>query len=257
MTHRIDMSEKRGVIFGAANQRSIAWKIAERLKDAGAEMAFAYLDDRVRVVLEKLTGGQDVIMAECDATDEEQVESVYEKVSENWQSIDFVVHSVAYANRDDLSGRFSDVSLKGFEVALAASAYSLIPVTKYAAPLMKNGGALVAMTFDASVRVYPGYNIMGTAKAALENEVRQLAAEYGPDGIRINAISAGPLPTLAARSIPGFNEMRRMHKERSPLRRNITHEEVADTALFLLSDMATAITGAVIPVDAGYGIVAL
>ncbi len=255
----IDLTGKKGVVFGVANQRSIAWVISQRLAEAGAELAFAYQNERLQGPVEKLvsTLGEPTIL-ECDATDEDRVKSVYEEIASKWGSIDFIVHSVAYAERDDLGGDFSAVSLQGFRTALEASAYTLVPVARYGAPLMgESGGSIITMTFDASVKVYPGYNIMGTAKAALENEVRQLAAEFGPSGVRVNAISAGPLPTLAARSIPGFNEMRRAHQDRSPLQRPITHDEVGNMALFLLSDLSSGTTGAVIPVDAGYGIMAL
>lgn len=255
----IDLTGKKGVVFGVANQRSIAWAISQRLAEAGAELAFTYQNERLRGPVEKLVSqiGTPVIF-ECDATDEGQVKNVYDELASKWGSLDFIVHSVAYAERDDLGGDFSAVSLQGFRTALEASAYTLVPIAHYGAPLMaESGGSIISMTFDASVKVYPGYNIMGTAKAALENEVRQLAAEFGPSGVRVNAISAGPLPTLAARSIPGFNEMRRAHQERSPLKRPITHDEVANTALFLLSDLSSGTTGAVIPVDAGYGIMAL
>lgn len=255
----IDLTGKKGVIFGVANQRSIAWAISKQLAAAGAEMAFTYLNERLKGPVEKTVSelGSPLLL-ECDATSDEQVKAVYDRVSADWPSIDFIVHSVAYAERDDLGGDFSAVSLQGFRTALETSAYTLIPVVRHGAPLMAaSGGSIITMTFDASIKVYPGYNIMGTAKAALENEMRQLAAEFGPSGVRVNAISAGPLPTLAARSIPGFNEMRRAHQERSPLKRSITHEEVANMALFLLSDLSTGTTGAVIPVDAGYGIMAL
>ena len=252
-----NMNGKRGVIFGVANQRSIAWHIANRLSEANAELAYAYFGDRVKASVAKLTAATGAPLFECDATNGEQVQQLYAKVAELWDSIDFVVHSVAFAKEQDLGGAFSDVSQEGFRIALETSAYSLIPITHCAAPLMKNGGSVVTMTFDASSKVYPGYNIMGTAKAALENEVRQLAAEFGGGNIRVNAISAGPLPTLAARSISGFHEMRRVHAEHAPLKRNITHAEVADAALFLLSDMASGITGVVLPVDAGYGIMAI
>ncbi|MDA0677467.1 MAG: enoyl-ACP reductase [Chloroflexi bacterium] len=259
MTAPTDLTGKKGVVFGVANQRSIAWAIAKQLSDAGAEMAFTYLNERLKEPVSKTVSElRSPKLIECDATSEEQVKAVYDQLAADWGSIDFIVHSVAYAERDDLGGKFSNVSINGFRTALETSAYTLIPVVRYGAPLMgESGGSIITMTFDASVRVYPGYNIMGTAKAALENEVRQLAAEYGPAGIRVNAISAGPLPTLAARSIPGFNEMRRAHQERSALKRAITHDEVANTALFLISGMSTGITGAIIPVDAGYGIMAL
>lgn len=255
----IDLTGKRGVVFGVANQRSIAWAISRQLAAAGAEMAFTYQNERLKGPVEKAASELgSPLLIECDATSEEQVKAVYDRVSADWSSIDFIVHSIAYAERDDLGGDFSALSLQGFRTALETSAYTLIPIARYGAPLMSDsGGSIITMTFDASVKVYPGYNVMGTAKAALENEVRQLAAEFGPGGVRVNAISAGPLPTLAARSIPGFNDMRRAHQERSPLKRAITHEEVANMALFLLSDMSTGTTGAVIPVDAGYGIMAL
>ncbi len=258
MSVEIDLSGKRGVIFGVANQRSIAWAISQRLIDAGAELAFTYLNERLLTPVQKTLSELDnPILIECDATDDGDVQTVYDRLADEWGSLDYVVHSVAYAERDDLGGDFSTTGRQGFRTALEASAYTLIPVVSKAVPLMSDGGSVVTMTFDASLRVYPGYNIMGTAKAALENEVRQLAAEFGEQGVRVNAISAGPLPTLAARSIPGFREMTRAHRERSPLRRNIKHEEVGDAALFLLSDMSSGITGAVIPVDAGYGIIAL
>ena len=255
----IDLTGKKGVVFGVANQRSIAWAIAQKLAAAGAELAFTYLNERLKEPVEKTVSALgSPILIECDALEEAQVQAVYDKVKAKWGHVDFVVHSVAYAERDDLGGDFSAVSRQGFRTALETSAYTLVPVVAKAAPLFpETGGAVITMTFDASQRVYPGYNIMGTAKAALENEVRQLAVEYGERKIRVNAISAGPLPTLAARSIPGFTEMTRAHRERSPLKRNITHEEVANTALFLLSDLSTGTTGAVIPVDAGYGIIAL
>ncbi len=258
MAVQIDLSGKRGVVFGVANQRSIAWAISEKLIEAGAELAFTYLNERLLGPVQKtLSDLHDPVLIECDATDDGDVQSVYNQIGDRWGNIDFVVHSVAYAERDDLGGDFSTTGRQGFRTALETSAYTLMPVVSKAVPLMPNGGAALTMTFDASQRVYPGYNIMGTAKAALENEVRQLAAEFGDRNVRLNAISAGPLPTLAARSIPGFREMTRAHRERSPLQRNITHREVGDTALFLLSEMASGITGAVIPVDAGYGIIAL
>ena len=160
-------------------------------------------------------------------------------------------------NREDLAGKFSETGRDGFRIALEVSAYSLLPLVRHAAPLMGSGGSVVTMTFHASQRVYPGYNVMGTAKAALEHEVRQLAFEYGEQGIRLNAISAGPLETLAARGIHGFMDMRRHHAETAAMKRNITPEEVAKTALFLCSDLASGITGSVIPVDAGYHIMAV
>ncbi|MBM3958728.1 MAG: enoyl-ACP reductase [SAR202 cluster bacterium] len=254
----IDLTGKRGVIFGVANQRSIAWAISEALAAAGAELAFTYLNERLKESVEKTVAPLGAPrLLECDATDDAQVASVYDNLKASWGSLDFVIHSVAYAEKDDLGGAFSATTRQGFRVALEASAYSLIPVVRHAAPLMTAGGSIVTMTFEASERVFPGYNVMGTAKAALENEVRQLANEFGPSNIRVNAISAGPLATLAARSIPGFNDMRHAFAERAPLRRNITHAEVGGAALFLCSDLSTGITGAVLPVDAGYSIMGI
>ncbi len=255
----IDLKGKTGVVFGVANQRSIAWAIAQALAGAGAELAFTYLNERLRGPVEKTVSALgDPVLIECDATDDEQVAQFYEAAADRLGSVDIVVHSIAYAERNDLGGDFSATSLQGFRTAMEASAYSLMPIVRKAVPHMgEDGGAVVALTFDAAGRVYPGYNIMGTAKAALENEVRQLANEYGPRNVRVNAVSAGPLPTLAARSIPGFNEMRRAYSSRSPMRRNVTHEEVANAALFLCSEMASGITGAILPVDAGYNVMGI
>ena len=259
MAFSIDLKGKKGVVFGVANHRSIAWGISKLLADAGAELCFTYLNERLKKPVEKTVSEiGNPLLLECDATDEKQIEKVYKTVKNKYGSIDFIVHCIAYAEREDLGGNFSDTNLNGFRTALETSAYTLIPVVGKSVNLFgEKGGSVITLTFDASQRVYPGYNIMGTAKAALENEVRQLAVEFGEKNIRINSISAGPLPTLAARSIPGFSEMNKAHRERSPLKRNINHNEVAMTALFLLSDMSSGIPGANIPVDAGYGIIAL
>ena len=254
----IDLSGKNGIVFGVANERSIAWGITRALSAAGARIALTYQGDRLKERVERLaTSLEQPLLLPCDATDDEQIEQVFEAVGQQFGEISFLIHSIAYANREDLSGRFVDTDREGFRIALEVSAYSLLPLVRHAAPLMANGGSVVAMTFDASQRVYPGYNVMGTAKAALEHSVRQLAAEMGPANIRVNAISAGPLETLAARGISGFRDMRHNHAERAPLQRNITVEEVAQTALFLCCQMASGITGTVIPVDAGYHIMAV
>ena len=255
----IDLTGKKGVVFGVANQRSIAWAISEALAGAGAELAFTYYTERLLAPVKKAVSPLgDPLLVECDVTQEDGVKRVYEEAGNRLGGLDIVVHSVAYAERGDLGGDFSTTNREGFRTAMEASAYSLMPVVRLAAPLMgETGGSVVTMTFDASTRVYPGYNIMGVAKAALENEVRQLASEYGPKNVRVNAVSAGPLATLAARSIPGYNVMRQAYADRSPLGRNVTHEEVANTALFLCSDLASGITGAVIPVDAGYSVMGI
>ena len=252
----IDLEGKNGIIFGVANDRSIAWAIAQVLQQAGARLAFTYQNERLKDRVAKLAGSVDSsLILECDVSNDEQIASVFEDVVNQFGNLDFLVHSIAFANREDLGGDFSMTSREGFRVALEVSAFSLLPLVRYAAPLMQDhGGSILAMTFQASERVFPGYNIMGTAKAALENEVRQLASEYGNRNIRVNAISAGPLDTLAARGIHGFRDMKHAHAGRAPLERNITHEEVAKTALFLCSDLSSGITGSIIPVDAGFHI---
>ena len=256
--YQIDLSGQNGVILGVANDRSIAWAIARLLGEAGAKLALTYQDDRLKERVTRLADTlEGSLVVPCDATDDEQIVSLFQRVEETFGEISFLVHSIAYANREDLSGRFSETGRDGFRIAMEVSAYSLLPLVRHAAPLMSRGGSVVTMTFHASQRVYPGYNVMGTAKAALEHEVRQLAFEYGEQDIRLNAISAGPLETLAARGIHGFMDMRRHHAETSAMKRNISPDEVAKTALFLCSDLSTGITGSVIPVDAGYHIMAV
>ncbi len=256
--YAIDLSGKTGLIFGVANHRSIAWHIAETLRGSGAEVVLTYQSERLREGVAALVQDWDhVTLLECDVTDDAQIARVFEQAGEQFGPLRFVIHSIAYAHREDLGGDFSSTSREGFKTALEISSYSLIAVARYAAPLLEDGGSILTLTFDASERVYPGYNIMGTAKAALENEVRQLAAELGERNIRVNALSPGPLETLAARGIHGFHDMKRIHAERSPLRRNVTQTEVAKAALFLCSDLASGITGTVLPVDAGYHIMAV
>jgi enoyl-[acyl-carrier protein] reductase I len=256
--YSIDLSGKKGIIFGVANDRSIAWAIASILSQAGARLALTYQGDRLMERVSRLAESLDgALVLPCDAADDDQIAEVFRRVKETFGDISFLVHSIAFANREDLEGRFSETGREGFRVALEISAYSLLPLVKHAAPLMTDGGSVVTMTFQASQRVYPGYNVMGTAKAALEHGVRQLAAEFGEQNIRLNAISAGPLETLAARGISGFRDMRRTHAEKAALKRNITSDEVAKTALFLCSDLSSGITGSVIPVDAGYHIMAV
>ena len=254
----IDLSGKKGVVFGVANDHSIAWAIAQILHQAGTRLAITYQNDRFAERVSRLTGYmKDALLLECDVTRDESIVEAFEAIKAELGTLDFVVHSIAYANREDLQGSFSQIARYNFLLSLDISAYSLLPIVRHAAPLMLDGGSVVTMTFQASERVFPGYNVMGTAKAALENEVRQLSEEYGRQNIRINAISAGPLETLASRGIHGFPEMRRIHAEKSPLKRNITLEEVAKTALFLCSALSSGITGSIIPVDAGYHIMAI
>ena len=254
----IDLSGKNGVVFGVANEHSIAWPIARILHQAGARLAVTYQNERFGSRVSRLTESlEDVLLLECDVTRDDSITAAFDGMKREFGRLDFMVHSIAYANREDLMGGFSKTSRDSFLMSLNISAYSLLPLVRRSAPLMQGGGSVVAMTFQASERVFPGYNVMGTAKAALENEVRQLSDEYGRENLRINAISAGPLETLASRGIHGFPDMRKAHAERAPLKRNITHEEVAKTALFLCSDMSSGITGSVIPVDAGYHIMGI
>ena len=252
MPYAIDLSGKGALVFGVANHRSIAWAIAQQLHGAGAHLTLAYQNERLkRSVVELVEGLQGTQTVECDVTDMAALRLAVEAAA-SAAPLAVVVHSVAFAQREDLEGDFSKTSIEGFRIALEVSAYSLIPMVRLAAERMPEGGSVITLTFGHAEKVVPNYNIMGVAKAALENEVRQLAAEYGPRNIRVNAISAGPLNTLAARGIQGFTEMQRVHAERAPLRRNITQEEVGKAALFLASPLSSGITGAILPVDAGY-----
>ena len=255
----IDLKDKVGVVFGVANHRSIAWAIAEMLHEAGAQLAIAYQNERVREGIAKLVEPWgDTLLLECDVSSDDNVAKAYEKLGERFGRLDIIVHSIAFANRDDLGGPFVETGREGFQTALDISAYSLVPIVRHGAPLMgQDGGSIMTMTFQASSRVFPGYNVMGTAKAALENVVRQLASDLGPDNIRVNAVSAGPLDTLSSRVITGYRDMKKAHAERAPLRRNITAEEVAKTALYLCSDLSSGVTGEVVHVDTGYNIMGI
>ena len=242
------------MVFGVANHRSIAWAIAQQLHQAGAHLTLTYQNERLQKSVNDLAAGLErATTVECDVLDADGLTRAYEAAGEA-APLGTVVHSVAFANREDLDGDFSTTPLEGFRLALEISAYSLLPVARMAAERMPDGGSILALTFHAAQAVYPGYNVMGVAKAALENEVRQLAAEFGPRNIRVNAISAGPLNTLSARGIHGFSDMQRIHAERAPLGRNITQEEVGGAALFLASPLASGVTGETLYVDAGYHI---
>lgn len=249
------MAGKRGVIFGVANDKSIAWGVAQQLHEAGAEIAFTYLNEalerRVRPLAESL--GSDVILP-CDVGSDEQIAEVFAELEKRWGQIDFVVHAVAFANRDDLKNPFSQTSRDGFHLALDISAYSLIPMTRYALPLMKDGGSVITMTYLGAVMAVPEYNVMGVAKAALESSVRYLAAELGEKNVRVNAVSAGPIKTLAASGVGNFKEKLHVMVERSPLQRLITQDEVGKATLYLLSDLASGVTGEVHYVDGGFNI---
>lgn len=254
----VDLKGKTGLILGVANHRSIAWAIAQSLHSAGARLGYTYqgerLQSRVRGLVEKTDPESPIL--ECDVTNDAQVDEVVGKAAAALGGkLNFLVHSVAFARKEDLEGKYLDTSREGFKLALEVSAYSLLAVSRAAAPyLEKEGGSIVTLTYLASQRVFPSYNVMGTAKAALEHAVRQLAFELGPRGVRVNAISAGPLNTLSARGVSGFLGMLNMAREKSPLKRCIEPHEVGNAALFLLSDMGSGITGEIMYVDAGYNI---
>ncbi|MGE4544872.1 MAG: enoyl-ACP reductase [Pedobacter sp.] len=250
------MTGKRGIIFGVANELSIAWGIAQQLHAAGATLAFTYLngalEKRVRPLAESVNA--DLILP-CDLAKDEDIEAVYEEVGKKWGKIDFVVHAVAFANRDDLKNPFSQTSRAGFSLAMDISAYTLVAVTRGALPLMNEGGSIVTLSYLGAVRAVPNYNVMGVAKAALEASTRYLAAEVGAKNIRVNAISAGPIKTLASSAVGQFKEKLRIMDEVAPLHRTVTQEEVGKSALYLLSDLSSGVTGEVHYVDAGFNFV--
>ncbi len=255
----IDLSGKTALVLGVANQRSLAWAIAEALGEGGCRLAFTYQGERLHQNVTKLASKYDdaLIMA-CDVTSEEQIDGVFAQIEKDFGRLDIMIHSIAYARREDLEGEYRKTSLEGWRIALEVSAYSLVALSNRAATMMeKEGGSIVALTFQASERVFPNYNVMGSAKAALEHAVRQLSSELGSLEIRVNAISAGPVSTLSARGISGFTHMASHHRAKAPLRRNITAREVGDAALFLCSPMASGITGTTLYVDAGYHIMGL
>lgn len=255
----IDLGGKSGIVFGVANHRSIAWSIAQLLHLAGADLAVAYQNERVRGSVEKLIDqwDDDTLLVECDVSGDANIDRAVDEAARRFGKIDIVVHSIAFAERDDLGGAYMSTGREGFRTALDVSAYSLLPISRYAAPHMTDGGSIVAMTFQASERVFPGYNVMGTAKAALENAVKQIASDLGSQNTRVNAISAGPLDTLSSRVISKYRDMKRVHADRSPMKRNITSEEVAKAALFLCSDLSSGITGEIVHVDTGYNIMGI
>jgi enoyl-[acyl-carrier protein] reductase I len=257
--YTIDLSGKTALVLGVANQRSLAWAIAESLGSAGCRIAFTYQGERLHHNVTKLASKYDdaLIMA-CDVTSEEQIDGVFAQIDKDFGRLDIMIHSIAFARREDLEGEFRKTSLEGWRTALEISAYSLVALSNRAAKMMeKHGGSILALTFQASQRVFPNYNVMGSAKAALEHAVRQLSSELGPLNVRVNAISAGPVSTLSARGISGFTAMAAHHRKKAPLGRNITAEEVGDSALFLCSPMASGITGTTLYVDAGYHIMGI
>ncbi len=250
---------KYGVVFGVANKRSIAWAIAQAWAKEGAKLAFTYQGERLKENVEELveTFGADVPLIKCDVTADEDVNNVFSEIKERFGTVDLILHSVAYAPREALEGRFLDTSREAFKIALDVSAYSLIAIAKAASSLMVRGGSIIAMSYYGAEKVIPHYNVMGVAKAALEANARYLAYDLGQQKIRVNCISAGPVNTLAARGISGFTQMLKHYEEHSPLKRNVTTEELGATGLFLASDGSAAITGQVIYVDCGYQIMGM
>jgi enoyl-[acyl-carrier protein] reductase I len=253
------LAGKNGLVFGVANRRSIAWAIAQAWQEAGAKLAFTYQGERLKENVEELAGGfgADTPMYACDVTRDEDVARVFEQVKKDFGKLHILLHSVAFAPKDALEGEFINTSREAFRIAHDVSAYSLVALARGAAPLMTEGGSIVAMTYYGSVKVIPHYNVMGVAKASLEACVRYLAYDLGPKKIRVNAISAGPVNTLAARGISGFTQMLKYYEERSPLKRNIEPQELGSTGLFLASDMSTGTTGQVLYVDSGYEIMGM
>ena len=251
---------RTGIIFGVANKRSIAWAIAQALAKEGMRLAFTYQGERLKEGVESLaTTLEGSVILPCDVTSDADIDAVFQSVGERFGKLDAIVHSVAFAPREDLENDFVNTSREGFKTAHDISAYSLVAVTRAAAPLMEKagGGSVVALTYYGAEKAVEGYNLMGVAKASLEASVRYLAANLGPRNIRVNAISAGPVNTLAARGIKGFTGMLKHHAERAPLRRNVELEEIANAGLFLVSSMGSGITGEVMFVDCGYNIVGL
>jgi enoyl-[acyl-carrier protein] reductase I len=249
---------KKALIFGIANKNSIAWGIAQALHEHGAEIGFSYaipqLEKRVFPLAEQL-GVTFVEM--CDVSSDEQIEATFAKAADHFGELDILVHAVAFAPREELTGRYVDTTREGFKMALDISAYSFVALSREAAKLMPNGGSIITLTYYGAEKVVPHYNVMAVAKAALEASTRYLAADLGQDGIRVNAISAGPIKTLAAGGIAGFRKMLKYTAASTPLRRNVDQDEVGKTALWLCSDLSSGVTGEIVHVDAGYNILGM
>lgn len=249
---------KRGLIMGVANQRSIAWGIASAMAGAGAELAFTYQGDAFGKRVEPLAASLgSSILVDVDVTDDASMDAAFEKIKSEWGGLDFVIHALAFSDKDELTGRFVDTSRANFKNSLDISCYSLIDVARRAAPLMKDGGSISTLTFQGSNRVTPFYNVMGVAKAALESAVRYLANDLGPDGIRVNAISPGPMKTLAGAAIGGARKTYRTTEANAPMRSNATLEAVGGTAVYLASDAGNCTTGEIIHVDGGYHVLGM
>ena len=250
---------KTGIVFGVANHRSIAWSVAQAWHDAGARLAFTYQGERMKGSVEELaaTLGPDTILVPCDVTSDDEIKAVFAKMGEAFGRLDFLLHSVAFAPRESMSGSFLDTSREDFHIAHDISAYSLVAITREAVPLMTQGGSVITLSYYGAEKVVPHYNVMGLAKASLEAATRYLAADLGPRKIRVNCISTGPINTLSARGIAGFTQMLQHHAEHAPLKRGVLPAEIGATATFLASQGAAAVTGQVIYVDGGYSIMGM
>ena len=253
------LAGKTGIVFGVANKRSIAWAIAQAWAKAGAKLAFTYQGERLKENVEELVGtfGSDTLLIPCDVTKDEDIANVFKTVGEKFGKLDLLLHSVAFAPKDALEGEFVNTSREAYLLAHNISAYSLVALARGAAPLMTDGGSIVAMSYYGAEKVVPHYNVMGVAKASLEASTRYLAYDLGPKKIRVNCISAGPVNTLAARGIAGFSDMLKHYEAHSPLKRNVLPDELGATGTFLASDGAASITGQVIYVDGGYQIMGM
>jgi enoyl-[acyl-carrier protein] reductase I len=252
------MAGKRGLIMGLANDRSLAWGISKALAAHGAELAFSYqgeaLERRVRPLAEQL--GADFLI-ECDVADMANLDQAFETLRQRWETIDFLVHAIGFSDKNELRGKFVDTSLDNFLLTMNISAYSFVAVTQRARAMMRNGGSVLTLSYYGAEKVIPHYNVMGVAKAALEASVKYLAMDLGPENIRVNAVSAGPIKTLAASGIGDFRYILKWNEYNSPLRRNVTIEDVGGAALYLLSDLASGVTGEIHHVDAGYNVVGM
>ena len=252
------LENKVGMIFGVANKRSIAWACAESCMKNGAQLAFTYQGERLKRNLDKLTADiDDTLVIPCDVTNQAEVDAAFEAVDKKYGRLDFLIHSIAFAPREALEGEFLTTTREAFLTALEISAFSLTQVSLAAMPLMKDGGSIVTMSYYGAEKVVKNYNVMGVAKSALESSTRYLANDLGSRNIRVNAISAGPINTLSARGVKDLGSFLRQVEEKAPLKRNVEPKEVGDTALFLVSDLSTAITGETIYVDCGYNIMGI
>ena len=254
----LDLTDKRALVMGVTNARSLGWSIAAKLAEAGATMAFSYQGERLRPTVEKLTADMpDARLYEVDVTGEGQVEGMFDDLGKAWGSIDYIVHSIAFAPRAAMDGRYIDTTRDDWVTALEVSAYSLVQAARAAEGLLSPDGAMVTLSYFAAEKVVPKYNVMAIAKSALEASVRYLAYDLGKKGVRVNAVSAGPVKTVAARSIPGFMKMYSRAADLAPLGRNVTQEDVGNLGLFLLSPMSAGITGETVYVDGGYHIMGM